>query len=454
MNKAKLLEKCGFIEVQPIEMYRDIFKLGEHFIQENGEPSGLYKTNPIMVGHNGKFPITRIMFEDEFERLLEDAKEWKWAFMSGLTYWGKRNISEAQSKMFAMIFDLDGIGSAKLGTFIDGARHDMYPLPNYIVLSGNGVHLYYVFENPISLYPNTKLELKRLKFALTDVIWNERTSIANPQYQGINQSYRVPGTRTKKEGVTARAFRISEHPVTIDYLNSFVEPEFAVDTSRMFKESTYTLDEARALFPDWYRRRILNKEPPKTWKTGRHVYDWWKTKIFEQGAYGHRYFCIMALAIYAIKCGVDEEELRSDARAFANMLNAIYPEEAFTDSDVESALECYDARYITFPREDISKLTGIQIPENKRNHRDRYTHLQADTWTVGGETIRNPCKENREAALEKARREGRITGRPKGSGTEQQRVIDYYREHPDDSIRKAARELGINKNTVQKWRPR
>lgn len=453
--KDRILKRAGFTEVTALEMYTDIFKLGQHYIQVCNEPAGLFKTNPIAIIDDGHSTRQVIMFEDQFEQCLNEFATFKAAYMSCLTYWGKRNLSDSQSKMYAMVFDLDGIGDKRLSHFIDGYLCGIYPVPNYVVLSGSGIHLYYVFEDPISLYPNTKQQLKELKYALTEVIWNPDTSrIKTPQYQGINQSYRIPGTKTKKEGLFARAFRLNEHPTSIGYLNSFVPEDKRVNLSKLYSESSITLEEAKALWPEWYQRRILNKEPKLGWKTNRTVYDWWKTKIFRNAEFGHRYFCVMALAIYAVKCGIAEEELKRDALAFKELLNVIHPEDPFTEDDMNAALECYDQRYITFPRKDIARLTGIDIPENKRNHRTKWEHLQAETWEIDGEQIDNPCKANREKAWEKAREEGRITGRPKGSGTKQDIVADYFRKYPDATITQAHEDTKLSRTTIQKWKPK
>lgn len=452
--KEKVLAQFGCNEVAPLDMYTDIFKLGEGRIQYSGEPSGMFKTNPIAIASQNNRRRRFIMFEDEFEARLNELAKYDWAYMSCVTYWGKQNKNDRQSKMYAMVFDLDGVTDKSLARFLDGTHCGIYPLPTYLVLSGHGVHPYYVFEDPVSLYPETKSQLKRLKYALTDVIWNKDTSrIKRPQYQDINQAYRIPGTKTKIAGVKARAFRVSTHPTSVGYLNSFVDKKDKVNTSQVYSDSVLTIEEAKALYPEWYQRRVLNKEPAQGWKANRGLYEWWKKAMFESAEFGHRYFCLMALAIYAVKCGISEEELRSDALSFSNMLNAIHPEDSFTESDMESALECYDLRYITFPREDISKLTGIPIPERKRNHQSRWTHLQADTWEIGGEVVENPCKKNREEALNRARAEGKITGRPKGSGTKQKQVLDYFRAHPDATVAQAGKELDISLPTIRKWKP-
>lgn len=76
-------------------------------------------------------------------------------------------------------FDLDGVTPFSLDSFLDRAKRrvtDFYPYPNYVALSGHGVHLYYLFDEPLSLYPNIKTQLKELKYALIERIWNSDTS--------------------------------------------------------------------------------------------------------------------------------------------------------------------------------------------------------------------------------------------------------------------------------------
>ena len=91
---------------------------------------------------------------------------------------------------------------------------------------------------------------------------------------------------------------------------------------------------------------------------------------------------------------------------------------------------------------------------NKQNHRTKWEHLQAQTWEIDGEQIDNPCKANREKAWEKAREEGRITGRPKGSGTKQDIVADYFRKYPDATITQAHEDTKLSRTTIQKWKPK
>ena len=146
--------------------------------------------------------------------------------------------------MYAMIFDIDGITDETLNNFLSGAYvSEAYPVPNYVVLSGHNIHLYYRFESPIALYPNIKLQLKELKYSLTGKLWNRYTSTEKKvQFQGINQGFRVIGGKTKIEGVRVRAFELNVHPFSLEELCQFVPEAKRVDETKQYREHKYTLE--------------------------------------------------------------------------------------------------------------------------------------------------------------------------------------------------------------------
>ena len=446
-----VLKKWGGYEVTPMEVYTDIFKLedDDRYLQRAGEPAGGYKANPVGYYRNqgaekGHF---RVLFHDTFEEVLRELQEADFSILNGLTYFGRRNVQEHASKMFAMIFDLDGVTDDTLNNFMSGSfKARAYPVPNYVALSGHGVHLYYVFEEPIDLYPYLKLQLKELKYALTDRIWNPYNSTEETvQHQGINQGFRVIGGKTKIDGVRVRAFRLNEHPFSIRQLCEFVPREKVIDETKLFKESKLTLAQARKKYPKWYDKVVVRKDrSPTRWDISGKVhgdnpyalYDWWKQQILAGASYRHRYFAIMALAIYGAKCDKPYEDVKADALALVPFLNNINPKEPFTEEDCYTALECYDTRYCTFPIRDIEKITAIQIERNKRNGRRQRVHLRIarSTLEIMNEEAGKP-----------------VQGRPRGSGTADQLVAEYRFDHPNASVTEVARALGVSRTTVYKW---
>lgn len=451
-----ILVEWGAHEVTPMEAYTDIFKLGEGYIQRSDEPSGEFKANPIGYyrdkdADHGHF---RVFFEDTFEETLKELQEATGlSLLNGITYFGRKNVQDHASKMFAMIFDLDGVTEKTLNAFFSGAIFgNAYPFPNYIALSGHGVHLYYVFEEPISLYPYTKIQLKDLKFALTERLWNPYTSTEEKvQHQGINQGFRALGAETKENSTESRVrvFRVNTQPFTLNQLCEYVPDEYRVDQEMLWKESKYTLAQAKRKFPEWYQKVVVEGDKsPTYWDIAGKVngedpfalYHWWMRQIRIGASYRHRYFSIMALAIYGAKNDVPEEQVRQDAFGLVPFLNSLNPDEPFTEGDCEVALECFDARYKTFPIKDIEKITGIPIPRNKRNGRKQSLHLR-----LARATRDILCEERGKSDW----REG--AGRPKGSGTAQAKVAAYRAEHPEVSVTEVARALNISRPTVYKW---
>ena len=365
-------------------------------------------------------------------------QEADFSLVNGLTYFGRKNTIQNASKMYAMIFDLDGTTETTLNNFLSGAyAAEAYPVPNYIALSGHNVHLYYRFEEPISLYPNIKLQLKELKYSLTGKMWNRYTSTEKKvQFQGINQGFRAIGGKTKIEGVRVRAFVLNKHPFSLKELCQFVPEEKRIDEEKLWRESKFTLEQAKKKFPEWYERRVLQGVPSGRWICKRDLYEWWLRQIKESASYGHRYFAVMCLAIYGVKSNIPQDEVEADAMTLVPFLNNINPAMPFTAEDCKSALECFDERYVRFPISDIEKITGIAIPKNKRNGRKMAVHVQFMNLNRQFKVLNGECTNG---------------GRPKGSGTAQMKVQQWREQHPEGRKVDCIRDTGLDKKTVYKW---
>ncbi|HBI6981976.1 TPA: hypothetical protein K8N16_002571 [Clostridium perfringens] len=435
-------------EVGPIDFYRDIFPIGE--LQEKGiYEKGKYNAIAVEVTKekkkNGKDKVLRHTITDDLDKISEIISRDNFCLMSPISYIGKERNSDNARILYALAIDLDGV-VIKDGKYPFGLRTLIHqieninriPMPTYIVSSGTGLHLYYVFEKPIMLFKNVIKQLQKYKKELTRIIWQDYiTKLSdNVQYESLFQGFRMVGTITKR-GERARAFKTGEH-VTMEYMNDFVDKEFKTDDFAY--KSNLTLAQAKEKYPKWYEERIVQKKPRGTWTVNRAVYDWWKNRILREAKTGHRYYCLMMLAVYARKAAIDRDELEKDAFNIMSIFDKLpaSDDNPFDEKDVIDALQAYEDRYITYPINSISYLTDIHIEKNKRNYQKQEWHLEDIRAKKARMKQRGQDFKNRE-------------GRPKGSGTKEQIVKKYREKNPNARKSDCIRDTGIDKKTVYKW---
>ena len=158
-------------QVNGYDFYKDIFPNNENkgkLHTDFSKPNAIY----LYQDENKKMK-RRVMLNDTWEEDYMNYIECNpMTLCGGLSYRGRTNKLENAQRMHALIFDLDGVGEKELDNFIylttmPPSQIRSIPMPTYIVASGTGLHLYYVFEEPIDLYPNIKVQLKSLKYDLT-----------------------------------------------------------------------------------------------------------------------------------------------------------------------------------------------------------------------------------------------------------------------------------------------
>jgi len=393
----------------------------------------------------------RVMFSDTWGNdYMEFVERNLLTLCSGLAYRKRANRLDNAQRMNALIFDFDGVGKREIKNLIyrfgkeaEGQVRTL-PTPTYLVLSGNGVHLYYVFQEPVDLYPNIKLQMKAMKHALTFRIWEYQATSTQKeiQYQSINQGFRMVGSINERHGTEVRAFRVGER-VTLDYLNPYTRADSRVDVNKPFRPSVMTRAEAKGKYPEWYERVVIGKSRKlKKWdiagKQGDSLYRWWLEKA-DTIKGGHRYFFMMCLAIYACKCDIPKKRLREDMQAAFDILRSIEHEsgDILMQNDVDSAMEAYGKEYYNFTISDIERLSGLRIERNKRNGRKQADHIKLMNF------IRDEINKNvnwREGA-----------GRPSGSGTKKDIIKNYRLIKPDAKKIDCHRDTGLSRTTIDKW---
>ena len=464
MNELTAFLEQYYDEIEPKEFYRGIFPEGE--LQKKGElrsdESSVYKYNGIIVSVTGKKKpdgkplIKRYTVTDDLETIDQVCGVDDFSLMSPISYVGKQRSADNARYMYAIAVDLDKIrieNGVPVGLISLLERHidlaERIPKPTYIVSSGTGLHLYYVLETPIALYPETAKRLQIFKHDLTDLIWHDTIcdikSKKDIQQEGIYQGFRVVGTITKR-GDRTRAFQIGD-PVSMEYLNEYINNEDHRITDFSYKRKGLSLQEAKEKFPDWYEKRVVNKERQGAWHVSRNLYDWWKKQILEGATVGHRYHCMTMLAIYAQKCSmydpkhnphpVTQEELERDAWELYDHMESLTVSEDnhFMTDDVLGALQSFDEKWIVYPRRAVEYKSGISMPANKRNGQNQKDHLE----------------EARAIRDIRSRRRGEAWDAHNGRKDQAEKVIQWRLDHPDGKKADCIRETGLSKPTVYKW---
>ena len=355
--------------------------------------------------------------------------------------------------MYAFALEIDNLKvNAKgepvgLNDLLHQMRNGILPMANYIVTSGNGIHLYFIFDQPIRLFENVRESLSRYKRFITRQFWNGYITFdcteEKIQYESAFQGFRLGGGVTKN-GERTRIFRLSNHPTTVEELNSFVYQERGVPDPSIVVcyDSPLTLAQAKEKYPQWYERRVEKKEPKGTWTVKRDLYDWWLRRIQTEIKVGHRYHALMLLSIYAIKCDISYEELERDCFSLLKPYDSISnsSDNPFKKSDVMSALQVYqDKDYKTFPIASIEKLSGLKINRNKRNGRKLLDHIK----------MVNGLRKFRKESLNED--EYRNNGRPKGSGEKKDIVLEWRLNNTMGTKAQCIRDTKLDKKTVYKW---
>lgn len=448
-------------EAAPEAFYRDLFpsgRLGSR-AYEDGAYNGVLVRVLRREGEPEKaerHPITDDLLVIATTASIAQSFGGEFDIVSPVSYAGRRPMLDRAHELFALVFDLDGVKVEEgepVGLIdllyqmedVPDARAALLPTPTYIVSSGTGLHLYYMLDEPIRLWPNVCEALRVFRGALTRRCWNQYvTDLSDaPQLESVVQGFRMVGSMAKDGEQVVRAFRTGGR-VSMGYMNRFVLEDAGVPESVL--GTSCTIEEARERWPEWdpeWRRKAL-MAPETPWRVKRDLFDWWCRRVEAGEPFdGNRYWCIFVAACYAAKCpDVTYEELEAWAHRVRPMLDAmtVKPHNGFTEKDVQDALAVYgNPISVKLRRDKVQEKTQLKMPVNKRNGRNRATHIAI---------VNNMRKFARDELGEDSYAKN---GRPKGSGTKRDLIRAYAAEHPDVSHSEIARALDVSRPTVIKW---
>lgn len=444
-------------EAAPEAFYRDLFLSGR--LGSRKYENGAYNGVLVRVLRRDGEPeraerhlITDDLLDITTAAAIAQTFGGEFDIVSPASYAGRRPMLDRAHELFALVFDLDGVkvedgepvGLADLlyqMTDVPGIRPPLLPTPTYIVSSGTGLHLYYMLDEPIRVWPNVCEALRVFRNALTRRCWNQYvTDLSDaPQLESVVQGFRMVGSMAKDGEQVVRAFRVGDR-VSMDYMNRFV-PEDARVPGEVLR-ARYTAEEARELWPEWdpeWRRKAA-AAPETPWRVKRDLFDWWCRRVEAGEPFdGNRYWCIFVAACYAAKCpDVTYEELEAWAHRVRPMLDAMTakPDNSFTEKDVQAAIAVYgNPISVKLRRDKVAEKTQLPMPVNKRNGRKQAVHL------MGARAIQEI--------------NDRVNGTDWRAGNGRKPKCDLVRsyafDHPDASQREIAAALGVSKTTVNKW---
>lgn len=445
-----------YLEIEPLKFYRDIFGYG------NLDKKNKFNKNKY-VGiaceffdkkkSNGQQLVKRYSITDDLDIIKELLKSENFIILSPISYIGKSRISKNARLMHAFTIEIDGFKVDEYGNqvgfkdLVHQFGSGFLPKPNYIVASGNGLHLYYIFDKPLFLYPNVVKSLIAYKNYMTPNFWNgyvtELYKDEDIQYESVFQGFRLAGGVTKK-GERTKIFKVKEEKTTVAELNSYIKYARVRDKYLIVDNysSKLSLEKAKELYPNWYEKRIVKGLSKNKWIVKKDLYNWWLREIKDKKRVGHRYYNVMLLCIYAIKCGVSREALEKDCFSLLEDFDSISESETnrFTIKDVSDALQAFeDKDLVTFPINSIKKLSGIDIKKNKRNYQKQEYHLEE------ARAIRD---------IRQKRKGTKWTdnnGRPKGSGTKEYIVLEWRKNNPIGKKIDCHKDTKLSRVTIDKY---
>ena len=409
-EKNMLLSQFGE-QVSPYTFYEDVFGNME-----------LELPVTVIGAETGK-KIQTMQLQDaiEFSSCRNDV------LLSGCSYFNNWVSKKSTRDIYAFVVDFD---NAYSGILQNALRNDwrndngvQYAKPTYIVNSGTGLHLYFVFDRPVPCY--------HVQIPALDTLYRRlaRQQIlrhyAGDQVQWFGQGFRMAGGMGKN-GWENTVFRYGEK-WDIDQMAAF----YGMKETHFIREPIEPGEPVpRKKKQDHPSSGKQNKK--KGFRTNRAFYDYTLVNCRQKTKEGNRYMSMCALTVIAYKCGVPLDEVERDLFDLLPVYNQDCIRKVL-NTEVYSALKMYNERAMQTQRDSLERWIGWEYKPIKRNGRNREMHLRlaraskAVLKEFGG--LKNP------------------EGRPSSKHI----VRDYQAAYPAASKADCHRATGLDPKTIRKW---
>ena len=390
-EKSAILEKYGKL-ASPAEYYEDMY--------------GSYGNEIMPYTMSDATPaIQRARNIDEVLQIAvfrNDIYTYSCSFFGG---WPKERLVK---DVYAFVIDLDGVSPADLRVLL---KREIKKLPpTYVVNSGQGLHIVYMFKVPVACYTKRKKALKQAIRALAKKFKVPTYGYKVDPTATLVHPYRVAGSRTKL-GQTAKAYKIGEKREVVEML-------------KLLNIDTYLFEKHEK--KQTTQRKASYNNDVAVLPTGRvRFYDSTYERVRHEVDEGHRYLSLFALAIIAYKCRVPREQAEEDISDLVDLFNQKEHVKRVRENEIEKAMTGYSQKFVRVTSYTLEEYLGFAFHrKTKRNGLKQGEHLQ----------IARAVK----AARQKTTREIQMKR--------------YLQQHPEASLKQLVEALGWGKATVVKYR--
>lgn len=383
---------------------------------------------------------TKHMVKMSVDEAIDQAVDRNDILLGGSTYF-KNFVSKATAKdVHALIIDMDNVWAGVLqSAFQNDWNEDdkELPKPTYIVNSGTGLHLYFLFDEPIPHYVCNSEKIDQLYRRLAVQQTTSRIYLQK-QVQWFGQDFRMAGSLNKYNWRN-EVFRVGEK-WDIDRLAQAVGME---DTHFV----RYGEPRTRQLVK---RERTKNRTKRKGWRCNQGFYDYTLERCRNETKEGNRYMSFCALTVIAWKCNVPISKVEQDLKGLIPKYNK-GAKRQITEKEIEHALRMYNEKAMLTQRERLQDWIGWEYKPQTNRHYGKQVFKRKKSQEARDKGLKNTNLEVRGWAVRDAMYPDGEWRNKDGAPSKQEEVRAWRQLHPDGKPKDCMADTGISKNTVYRW---
>ena len=383
---------------------------------------------------------TKHMVKMSVDEAIDQAVDRNDILLGGSTYF-KNFVSKTTAKdVHALIIDMDNVWAGVLQSALQNDWNEddkELPKPTYIVNSGTGLHLYFLFDEPIPHYVCNSEKIDQLYRRLAVQQTTSRIYLQK-QVQWFGQDFRMAGSLNKYNWRN-EVFRVGEK-WDIDRLAQAVGME---DTHFV----RYGEPRTRQLVK---RERTKNRTKRKGWRCNQGFYDYTLERCRNETKEGNRYMSFCALTVIAWKCNVPISKVEQDLKGLIPKYNK-GAKRQITEKEIEHALRMYNEKAMLTQRERLQDWIGWEYKPQTNRHYGKQVFKRKKSQEARDKGLKNTNLEVRGWAVRDAMYPDGEWRNKDGAPSKQEEVRAWRQLHPDGKPKDCMADTGISKNTVYRW---